>query len=112
MLDESATAVDARGVPKGRQDCVDGDPSCDFESIPGACRFHVFACLGGADTRLGCAAAGVTGIELVQPRASNASPARDTLIAAFAEIPLPRVRARSACAGSTSTWRQGRRARC
>ena len=61
---EDSVARDPRAVPRNRQDCVDGDPGCDFDPAPGRCRLHVFQCLGGADPRLGCAAAGVAAVEV------------------------------------------------
>jgi cysteine-rich repeat protein len=87
-LDSGAVIVDKRGVPRNRQDCIDGDPGCDFEPLPGACRFHLFACLGGADARLGCPSASVTSIEVLRPRLDG-DPLRDALVQAFAELAPP-----------------------
>jgi hypothetical protein len=35
-----------------KQSCMDGDPSCDFDSTPGQCTFRVAACLNVEDSRL------------------------------------------------------------
>jgi cysteine-rich repeat protein len=88
-LDAGTVVADGRGVPRNRQDCVDGDPACDFDPTPGSCRFHLFACVGGADERLGCPAAAVTDIEVLRPRAGADDPLRDVLVAAFAELAPP-----------------------
>ena len=32
-------------------DCIDGDPTCDFDAIPGQCTFHLAACVNVVDTR-------------------------------------------------------------
>jgi hypothetical protein len=88
-LGASETAVDGRGLPKNVQQCVDGDPQCDFDATTGSCRIHVFSCLGGADARLACPAASVASVEVVQPRASDDGPVRDALLSALGELPLP-----------------------
>jgi cysteine-rich repeat protein len=89
VLDASETAVDGRGVPKTTQECVDGDPRCDFDATSGTCRLHVFSCLGGADVRLGCPAASVASVNVVQPRASDGGTVHDALVAALSELHLP-----------------------
>jgi cysteine-rich repeat protein len=81
-------AADKRGVPRNRQDCVDGDPACDFDPLPGACLLHLFACVGGADARLGCAPAAVTSLEVLRPKLDG-DPLRDALTQAFAELAPP-----------------------
>ena len=64
-------------------------------------------CLGGADARLGCAAASVGAVEVVRPKASDQSPARDRARPrARASSPSRWVRARSAPDASTSTCPQ------
>src|SRR5262249_38258375 len=88
-LDASQIKLDARGVPRNRQDCVDGNPRCDFDPDPGSCRFHLFGCVGGADSRLGCAAATVAAVGGVRPKPLDQSPLRDALLGAFAELTLP-----------------------
>jgi hypothetical protein len=75
-------------VPRNRQDCVDGDPACDFDPTPGSCRLHLFDCLGGADARLGCAAATVIGVDVLRPKLDG-DPVRDALVQAFAELSPP-----------------------
>lgn len=89
VMDDGRVARDGHGVPRNRQDCVDGDPRCDFDAAPGICRFHLFGCLGGADARLGCAAASITGVEVVRPKASDQSALRDAVVHALAELSLP-----------------------
>ena len=71
------------------QDCVDGDPRCDFDGASGACRLQLFTCVGGADARLGCPAAGIAGVDVLRPTIVDPGPLRDTLIAALAELGLP-----------------------
>lgn len=58
-LAESAVAVGKDGAPAAAQTCVDGDPACDFDPQAGNCRFHLWACLGRAEPRLGCPAQSV-----------------------------------------------------
>jgi len=80
------------GVPAAKQVCVDGDPACDFDPTPGTCRFHLWACLGGEDARLGCAAGAVSAVDLLRPtafeRAQNVA-ARNTFLAAVGRLPSP-----------------------
>jgi hypothetical protein len=87
-LDAGAVIADRNGVPRNRQDCIDGDPACDFEPLLGACRFHLFACLGRADARLGCPGAAVASVEVLRPKLDG-DPLRDALGQAFAELGLP-----------------------
>jgi cysteine-rich repeat protein len=87
-LDAARVVTDRNGVPRNRQDCVDGDPACDFDPTPGSCRLHLFGCLGGADARLGCAAAAVTGVDVLRPKLDG-DPVRDALVQAFAELSPP-----------------------
>jgi hypothetical protein len=44
-------ALDKNGNPSPKQRCNDGDPACDFDSIPGQCTFHLAACINVVDTR-------------------------------------------------------------
>ncbi len=60
-------ATGNNGLPSNKQTCVDNDPSCDFDSTPGSCRFHVWECVGGADSRLSCAASPVASVVLKRP---------------------------------------------
>lgn len=66
--------TDARGLPKTAQTCTDGDPACDFDPTPGTCRFRIWGCIGGADTRLACSAAQITGVALKAPSANAKRP--------------------------------------
>ncbi|MFO1395300.1 MAG: hypothetical protein U1F09_16245 [Steroidobacteraceae bacterium] len=45
-----------RRPAKNAQSCTDNDPACDFDPTPGTCRFRVWGCAGGDDTRLACSA--------------------------------------------------------
>jgi cysteine-rich repeat protein len=67
-----APAVDRNGLPSKRQTCQDGDPACDFDATPGNCRFHLWACLGGADSRLSCTATTVTSVGVLRPASGSA----------------------------------------
>src|SRR5438093_1626559 len=91
-LEMGPPALSRNGLPVGKQVCVDGDPTCDFDPTPGTCRFHLWACLGGEDSRLGCAAGAVSGVDLLRPtafeRAQNVA-ARNALLAAVGRLPNP-----------------------
>ena len=63
------------GTPSNKQECVDNDPTCDFDPTPGSCRFHLFLRLGGADDRLACAADSVASIEIRRPSLRDQGPA-------------------------------------
>ncbi len=88
-LDDGRVVRDGRGLPKNRQDCVDGDPACDLDPAAGACRIRLFACLGGADTRLACAAAAVAAVAVIRPKATDPGTLRDALLHALGEIAFP-----------------------
>ena len=91
-LEMGPPALSRNGLPVAKQVCVDGDPTCDFDATPGTCRFHLWACLGGEDSRLGCAAGAVSGVDLLRPtafeRAQNVA-ARNALLAAVGRLPNP-----------------------
>jgi cysteine-rich repeat protein len=91
-LAASRVLTNSRGIPSPKQICVDGDPNCDFDPTPGTCRFHVWACVGGADSRVGCAAGTVTAYDLVRPDGSEPAPfgaAHDALATALGRMTLP-----------------------
>jgi hypothetical protein len=69
-VDLGGVAVDARGLPKPSQRCVDNDPSCDHDPTPGNCTFWVWACAGGADSRLACPAHAVLATTVLAPKIS------------------------------------------
>ena len=94
-------AVARNGLPSNKQTCVDNDPSCDFDPTPGNCRFHLWACVGGDDPRLGCAASAVASLGLRRPSASQtaAAAARQALLDAFGRLPLPTAAPGEACSG-------------
>src|SRR5262249_30878430 len=79
-LDGGRVVREGRGLRKNRQDCVDGDPACDLDPAPGSCRLRVFACLGGADARFGCAAAAVAAVDVTRPKASDGGVLRDAFV--------------------------------
>ncbi|HZP42471.1 MAG TPA: DUF4215 domain-containing protein [Candidatus Binatia bacterium] len=85
-------ALARHGLPATKQTCVDGDPTCDFDPTPGTCRFHVWACLGGADARLACPATPVARVDVLRPTPSQSGPAatlRTALLDAVAALGLP-----------------------
>lgn len=88
-LDPSRVAPDAHGLPASRQACVDGDPACDLDPRPGHCRLQLFLCTGGADSRLGCSAAGIDSVSVLRP-AVPGDPTREGLLGAAAGLGLPR----------------------
>ncbi len=69
--------------------CRDDDPACDADPTPGRCRFHVWECPGGADTRLGCAAAEVARVEIRGPTGIKGAPGRVALAGALQALRLP-----------------------
>lgn len=66
-LDLAAPAVDRKGLPSAKQECVDGDPGCDRDPAAGSCGFATWACVAGADARIGCAADHVADLEVRRP---------------------------------------------
>ena len=65
-----------KGRPVTRQQCVDGNPTCDFDAgAPRSCTFHVRLCFNRDDLRLRrCSPRGVSTFELRQPSAASADP--------------------------------------
>src|SRR6266849_1857649 len=99
-LATSQLATAHNGLPSTKQTCVDNDPSCDFDPTPGSCRFHLWSCVGGDDTRLGCAASAVASVGLVRPNAKqtgSAAVARQALLGALGRLPLPTPGAGEVC---------------
>jgi len=85
-------ATSRNGLPSSKQICVDGDPACDFDSTPGRCRFHLWGCFGGDDSRIGCTGTSITGVSLLRPSPTQtgfAAADRSALDAAFAEMSFP-----------------------
>jgi cysteine-rich repeat protein len=66
-------ALDRHGLPNRRQECLDQDPSCDFDRTPGRCRFVVATCLNNEDPNLNaCTHSGVSSLSLKPaPRPSD-----------------------------------------
>ena len=85
--------TDTKGLPKNAQSCTDNDPACDFDPTPGSCRFRVWGCTGGDDTRLACSASIVSRIDLKSPSATASRPedaaARAALAQALASFTFP-----------------------
>ncbi len=69
----SPTVLDKHGNPSFKQACTDGDPSCDFDDIPGQCTFQMALCVNVVDTRLPlCSSDTVNAIEVLRPSAKDA----------------------------------------
>lgn len=82
-------ALDRKGLPDFRQECRDNDPTCDFDPTVGVCRFHVWACVAGEDSRLACPAAPVETATLLKPSERQPGPLRDALLTGLGTLPLP-----------------------
>jgi pimeloyl-ACP methyl ester carboxylesterase len=52
MAAPTTVTLDKNGNPSPKQSCTDGDPSCDFDAIPGQCTFKLAACINNVDSRL------------------------------------------------------------
>jgi cysteine-rich repeat protein len=81
-------------LPTFKQNCVDGDPSCDADDVTDQCTFRVAICLQNADTNLPTCTAppGIAKYVLTSPR-PNSSDTDDAanaraLIDAFARLSL------------------------
>ncbi len=63
-------------LPNTTQTCVDGDPSCDFDSDPDQCTFRVALCLQNVDPNLPeCVAPpGIAKFLLTSPRPNSSDP--------------------------------------
>jgi len=91
-IDEGTVTVDRKGKPSPKQPCHDGDPTCDFGSTPGTCRYHVWACLGADAPALGCSASTITSVALTKPNGNVTgalAAARQTLLQKLGAVPLP-----------------------
>ncbi len=91
-LNPTTLKVDRRGIAKNRQDCVDNDPSCDFDPTVGSCAMHLWACVGAADPRLGCDGEGVASFLVKKPKSTASgteAAARDALIDGIQALGLP-----------------------
>jgi hypothetical protein len=75
-----------KGPKNRRQVCVDGDPTCDADSIPGQCTFHVSECFGQAGLSA-CQRQPLTTFRLRLPLPDDSNPVR----AAIAESLLSQV---------------------
>ncbi len=85
-------ATSGSGIPSTRQVCVDGDPSCDFDSTSGLCRLHLWFCLAGDDQRVGCTGTAVASVSLLRPAASQsgvAAAARTAIETALGRLTFP-----------------------
>lgn len=84
--------VDGRGLPSKKQTCVDGDPTCDFDPAAGVCGMRAWACLGGADPRIGCLADVVATTEVRKPSVRDFGPLaalRQALVSRLAALGSP-----------------------
>lgn len=85
--------TDAKGIPKPAQTCTDNDPTCDFDPTPGNCRFRVWGCIGGADSRLACSASQISRADVKAPTATAKRPediaARASLLAGLSSLTFP-----------------------
>jgi len=91
-LATATLAANKSGLPTTKQTCVDNDPACDFDTTPGVCRFHLWACLAADDARIGCTADAVAALTLLKPTATQTGPAgaaRQPLVDAFTNVALP-----------------------
>ncbi|MFM7736801.1 MAG: DUF4215 domain-containing protein, partial [Alphaproteobacteria bacterium] len=91
-LDPGRVRTDPRGVPRPDQECVDGNPLCDLDPAPGTCTFRLWSCVGGADERLGCPAAGIDTWQVVAPKSRSTGrelDARNALLRALESLPRP-----------------------
>ncbi len=68
-----ATALDKFGHTSFKQSCTDGDPSCDFDNVPGQCTFQMAMCLNNVDTTLAaCNVDRTSAIDVLKPSANDA----------------------------------------
>jgi hypothetical protein len=92
-IDAADVPLDSRGIPKTSLSCHDNDPSCDFDSAPGRCRFRLWSCLGGADSRLPCSATSVVATSVLSPKANAPRAfelaARQSIQAALTALGVP-----------------------
>ena len=91
-LAAGGVATDRKGLPRNAQSCTDNDPACDFDPVAGNCQMRVWACFGGADSRLACSATQVATIELRSPKVTAVGTelsARTALLNAFSAANLP-----------------------
>jgi hypothetical protein len=84
--------INSSGLPASTQSCVDNDPACDLDPNVGSCRFRVWECFGGADSRIGCSAIGVQSASVLRPPTNSTGyklAARTSMISALAAVPFP-----------------------
>ena len=69
MIEWALETTPSTGLPSSSQDCIDGDPACDFDgATDGVCTFHVSACLNVTDARLPtCAARPISTLKVHAP---------------------------------------------
>jgi hypothetical protein len=84
-------ALDKNGNPSPKQSCADGDPTCDFDAIPGQCTLRLAACINNVDARLPlCTSNSTIAIDLKKPSAKDAinpsKPGDDLTRASFLTI--------------------------
>ncbi len=68
-----AAVVDKNGNPAFKQSCTDGDPSCDFDDVPGQCTFQAALCVNNVDPRLpSCSTESLTAFVVKTPSEKDA----------------------------------------
>ena len=68
-----AAVLDKLGHTSLKQGCTDGDPSCDFDNVPGQCTFQMALCVNVTDTDFpACQSTGTTAIDVLRPTAHDA----------------------------------------
>ena len=92
MIDPDQVRMNARGIPRNDQVCVDNDPSCDLDPAPGTCRLRLWSCLGGGDDRLSCRPAEIGSWQVIEPKSHSTGrylDARNSLLGALDSVPKP-----------------------
>jgi hypothetical protein len=76
LVENPAGKPGANGKAKPVQNCVQGDPGCDFDADPATCTFRVAVCLRRSDPRLpNCVPGAVTTFEVTRPKLDDGSAA-------------------------------------
>jgi len=70
---KGAGVLDSKGNTSGKQSCKDGDPTCDFDSVPNQCTFQLAVCLNSVDSRFPeCVVDKTNSLAVVKPSAKDA----------------------------------------
>ena len=85
-----ANATNRHGPTSSKQVCVDNDPACDADAVPGVCTFRVAACFGLRGFT-NCSPASTIAFRLRAPRLDSGSPVSaviaEALVASVAAAP-------------------------